>query len=45
MQLPPTLYLQVNAGSTIRMVFMNAAYILRDKHSRDVDTLLKGTLL
>ncbi|XP_064397866.1 uncharacterized protein LOC135344565 [Halichondria panicea] len=33
--------IKVNAGSTIKMVFMNGAYILRDKHGRDMDTLLK----
>ncbi len=40
-----TLIVQVNAGSTIKMVFMNGAYILRDKHGRDMDTLLKGEIL
>ncbi len=39
-----TLIVQVNAGSTIKMVFMNGAYILRDKHGRDMDTLLKGEM-
>lgn len=35
--------LQVNAGSTVRMVFMNGAYVLRDVHGRDAETLQKGS--